>query len=54
MKTVHINIDWNSLESIKSAEKLKAKLENKGYTLINNFGGMFHTVMVYALLEANQ
>jgi len=49
MKKVHIHIDWNSLDSIKAAEKLKARLENKGYTLISNFGGVFHTVMIYAL-----
>jgi len=49
MKTVQIHIDWSSEDSIKSAEKLKAKLENKGYTLINQFGGMFHSVLIYSI-----
>jgi len=51
MKTVSIHIDWNSEDSIKSAEKLKAKLENKGYTLVNHYGGLFHSVMIYAITD---
>jgi len=47
MQQVTINIDWNSKDSIKSAEKLKAKLENKGYTLASQSGGLFHSAMVY-------
>ena len=31
MKTVNINIDYNSEDSIKLAEYNKDKLENKGY-----------------------
>jgi len=50
MKQVQINIDWTNKDSIKEAEKVKASLENKGYTLVNQFGGLFHSVMVYALL----
>lgn len=49
MKTTQINIDWTNEESIRAAEKLKARLENKGYTLLNQFGGLFHSVMIYAL-----
>jgi len=51
MKTVEININWNNPDSIKIAEKTKVKLENKGYTLINHFGGMNTSVMIYGLLN---
>ena len=47
-KTIQINVNWNSEASIKLAEKTKLKLENKGYTLINQFGGLFHSVLIYA------
>lgn len=47
MKTITLNIDWNNEDSIKLAEKQKAQLENKGYTLINSFGGVNHSVMIY-------
>ena len=49
MKTVEININWQNSDSIKIAERTKAKLENKGYTLINHFGGINTSVMIYAL-----
>ena len=48
-KIVRINTDLNSLISIKASERTKAKLENAGYTFINSFGGMFHSVSVYHL-----
>ena len=48
-KTVNISVNWDNLDSIKLAEKAKATLENKGYTLVNHFGGMFHSVYVYIL-----
>jgi hypothetical protein len=47
-KNITISINWNNLESIKQAERTKARLENKGYTLINNFGGLTHSAMIYA------
>lgn len=50
MKTVRVYVDWNSRESIKIAEKAKAALENNGYVLLNQFGGLFHTVMIYRRL----
>jgi hypothetical protein len=49
MKTKTVSVDWNSLKSIKSAEKAKATLENKGYELVNSFGGLFTSVFVYGL-----
>ena len=48
MKTVDIKVNWNNLDSIKAAEKTKAYLENKGYTLVNHFGGMNQSVLIYA------
>lgn len=53
MKTVEINVNWNSEKSIELAEQAKAKLENEGYTLINQFGGMTTGVLVYADLAQN-
>ncbi len=47
MKTVEIRTFWNDLNSIKKSEKKKAKLENDGYRLISNFGGINETVMIY-------
>lgn len=47
--TVYIRIFWNDIKSIKSAERKKSKLENLGYSLISNFGGMNETVMIYKL-----
>ena len=47
MKTVTININWDNLDSIKQAEKQKLALENKGYKLINQFGGLHSSVMIY-------
>ena len=51
MKTVDIKVNWNNLDSIKAGEKTKAYLENKGYTLINSFGGMTTAILVYAKLK---
>jgi hypothetical protein len=48
MKTFKITVRWDSEKSIKQAEKDKLAFENKGYTLINQFGGMFESVMIYA------
>ena len=48
MKTVSITVDWTSADSIGLAESAKLKLENKGYKLVNHFGGMFRSVMIYA------
>ena len=47
MKTVSINIDWTNVDSIRAAEKTKYRLECKGYKLVNQFGGLFRSVMVY-------
>ena len=49
--TVTISINWNDLQSIKLAELAKARLENKGYTLINQFGGFNNSAMIYAKLK---
>lgn len=49
-KTVYINVQWDNPDSIKCAERSKARLENKGYTLVNQFGGMFNSTMLYMLL----
>lgn len=52
METVTITIDWNSAMSIQVAEQTKMKLENAGWTLINSFGGMNKSVLIYASGEA--
>jgi hypothetical protein len=46
--TVTITIDWNCEMSINVAEQAKAKLENAGWTLVNSFGGMNKSVLIYA------
>lgn len=48
MKTVTITIDWNCEMSINVAEQAKASLEDKGWTLINSFGGPNKSVLIYA------
>lgn len=46
----YISIIWNSLESIKQAEKLKAKYENEGYSLIHTSHGLNITTLTYKKL----
>ena len=46
MKTIKIEIDYNNIDSIKQAEKTKTRLENKGYKVINTFGGMRFTALI--------
>ena len=48
MKTVNININWNDEKSIKIAEKTKARLENKGYSLVNTLAGINRSTLVYS------
>ena len=45
--TVNITIDWYNEQSIKAAESLKFELECNGWRLLNHFGGMRHTTMIY-------
>jgi hypothetical protein len=49
MKRIIINVDWNSLKSIKCAERLKAKLENNGYTLIHVGETLTNSRMTYEI-----
>ena len=51
MKTIKIEIDYNNLDSIEQAEKTKTSLENKGYKVINTFGGMRFTALIMGKLE---
>lgn len=51
LDTVNINIDWNKEQSIQAAEALKLKLENEGWKLVNHFGGMVNTIMVYGRIR---
>ena len=46
MKTIKIDIDYNNIDSIEQAEKTKTRLENKGYKVINTFGGMRFTALI--------
>jgi len=48
MKTIKIEIDYNNIDSIENAERTKTRLENKGYKLINTFGGMRFTALIMA------
>jgi len=52
METVTIKINWNSEMSISLAEEAKKKLENAGWTLINDVGGMVESALVYANLRS--
>jgi len=45
---VKIYVDWDCPKSIKRAETDKKRVENKGYKLINQFGGIFQAVLIYA------
>ncbi len=51
METIKIAIRWDSEASIKQAEKDKLALENKGFTQVNSFGGIFESVLIYADLN---
>tara|TARA_R110000751_G_scaffold209664_1_gene313554 strand:+ start:646 stop:891 length:246 start_codon:yes stop_codon:yes gene_type:complete len=51
METIKIAIRWDSEASIKQAEKDKLALENKGFTQVNSFGGIFESVLIYANLN---
>jgi len=46
MQTIKIEIDYNNIDSIENAERTKTRLENKGYKLINTFGGMRFTALI--------
>lgn len=47
MKTTSITVDWSNEASIRAAEKAKESLENDGYELVNQFGGAYHSVLIY-------
>jgi hypothetical protein len=47
MEQITIHVNWANEDSIRLAERAKLELENKGYTLINQFGGLFHSALVY-------
>lgn len=46
--TITVNVNWNSEKSIELAEIQKENLENEGYTLINSFGGLNYSALIYA------
>ena len=46
-RMVTITVNWDNIDSIRAAEKTKLSLENKGYKLVNQFGGMFHSALIY-------
>ncbi len=51
MKTINISVNWNNADSITEAEKTKERLENKGYKVVNEFGGMVHTTIVMGKIK---
>ena len=51
LDTVNINIDWNNEHSIQAAENIKFELECAGWKLVNQFGGMFYSTMVYGRIR---
>lgn len=46
-KEISIHIDEMSIDSIKKAERKKARLENQGYNLVNTKCGITQSVMIY-------
>ena len=46
----YISINWNSPESIRKSEKLKAKYENEGYSLFHTSNGLYLTTLTYKKL----
>lgn len=42
-----IKINWNDLNSIRQAERLKSRLENKGYTLKTTISGFNTATLIY-------
>jgi len=42
-----ITIDWDSIASIKRAEKQKLKLETRGYLLVSTINGFDKTELKY-------
>ena len=51
-KRVVIDVDNNDLQSIKKGERQKAKLENQGYTLVDEKATPFRSRLVYELRTA--
>ena len=49
--TITINVDWTNLKSIELAELQKSELENSDYILINTFGGVDQSALLYAKNE---
>jgi len=47
MKTSTIRIDWTDEQSISAAERQKERLENEGYRLTTQAGGMFQSTLTY-------
>ncbi len=47
-QTVKVEIDWQSKKSIELAEIAKANLENDEYMLVNTFGGLRVSCLLYA------
>ena len=47
MKTATIKIDWTDGQSISAAERQKERLENGGYRLTTQAGGMFQSTLTY-------
>ena len=47
MKQVTINIDWNNLDSIRAAEKTKARLETQGYSILDHWSSPERATMIY-------
>jgi len=46
-----IKVDWNSSKSIRDAERMKTRLENQGYKLVETIGGTTTSKLVYRLDE---
>jgi G:T-mismatch repair DNA endonuclease (very short patch repair protein) len=46
--TKTVRVFWNSTKNIARAEREKARLENAGWVLINQFGGLNESALVYA------
>lgn len=44
---IQVKTDYTDLKSIKESERLKARLENDGFTLIHTFAGLTRSTLTY-------
>jgi len=50
-KMVKVIWNWNDIKSIREANKLKARLENQGYTLVDTFNSTNKSSLIYVKFQ---